>query len=120
MCRVYLESSSGAVYDGCIVDVKEGDTVGCGFEPTDRVDASSGIPCAHQTLTIYFTVNGNKVRATSLSIYRFTAPPNAWTLTSRGDSTSVLGSSIRFDCLSITCIILFPLRMVVMIISELL
>ena len=61
MFRVCLEDTTGVKYDGCNVDVKQGDRVGCGFEPTNHVDVQSGIPCAYQTLMIYFTVNGRKV-----------------------------------------------------------
>jgi hypothetical protein len=59
--RLYRERTKGEVNDNWTVNVEQGYTVGCGFEPTDKVDPVSKIPCAGQTLKIYFTVNGKKV-----------------------------------------------------------
>lgn len=61
--RLYQQKTPGDESDDWNLNIEQGDRVGCGFEPVDKgkVDPVSKIPCAGQTLMIYFTVNGKKV-----------------------------------------------------------
>jgi hypothetical protein len=65
--RLYQQKTPGDVSDDWTISIERGYKVGCGFEPVDKdedkvkVDPVSKIPCAGQTLMVYFTVNGKKV-----------------------------------------------------------